>query len=383
MNWGSDDNPSTDSGARDNRDGAPSAKPASATDAANPLSLLARKLGALEQSLTVVASEIGVSGMPQFKHLDADKVYAEAMRVARQAAAQAQKELDDRTREVAASTAVLGVRLDSELQTLIGRIGDLDTRLDALSQQVEALRQQGQEQAQTAAALAALQQRVEALTGKAQPVADSSATAALRQRLDAVEAQLQARPAVLPDNGAEWPFAEDGSPRQAAPSGAHQVDTATLQRDIEAAIRQHLPQIAGELEARLLGQIEKRLDQGESAAAAGFATANDALFVDSPARYVNAADIKGLPEMIATEMAALLSRRAERNEQTALLAESNSEINPLVMTATERAIVRLTHRIEKLEGHLEGNSSSDSRRSSSVRPGTRPSRGFVGRLFEG
>ena len=102
------------------------------------MSLLAERLGELEQSLTVVASEIGVSGTPQFKHLDPAKVYAEAIAQARHAANQAQADLLARVQESSAASAAMGLRLTSELAALGARIDDLDIRVAALLQQLEA-----------------------------------------------------------------------------------------------------------------------------------------------------------------------------------------------------------------------------------------------------
>ena len=48
------------------------------------LEALSRRLGSLQQSLTVVAAEIGVNGSPTFRHLDPQHVYTEAARVARE-----------------------------------------------------------------------------------------------------------------------------------------------------------------------------------------------------------------------------------------------------------------------------------------------------------
>ncbi len=93
--------------------------------------------------------------------------------------------------------------------------------------------------------------------------------------------------------------------------------------------------------------------------------------------------LRGLHEAIATELAVFLSRRGDRSEATPLMTERTGDINPLVMTAAERAIVRLTHRIEKLENKVEGDPDTPSRRSSSPRLSSRSGRSLMGRLFEG
>lgn len=55
-------------------------EPANPASGRGSLDGLTQRLGALEESLTVVAGELGVSAIPSFKRLDPDQVYAEAVR---------------------------------------------------------------------------------------------------------------------------------------------------------------------------------------------------------------------------------------------------------------------------------------------------------------
>jgi hypothetical protein len=362
---------STDSAARiDDAGPAPSlgSNSYATGNAARPLSLLAERLGELEQSLTVVASELGVSGTPQFKHLDTQKVYAEAANHARQAVQQSQSELLSRMQEVGAASAALGVRVTSELAALVSRIDDLDIRLATLLQQLEATRRKIEHQSSLAPAIAALRDRLDkgaTLTpAPAQP--DHAQIEVLRQRLDALERRQHS--AAAP---AEWPFAEDGSPVQKTADAA-KVDIFAVQRDIEEALQNRLNHTMRELEARMLQRLEERLDAIPSAASA----VPDNTIFDQPAS-VPANDIDGLREMIAAELASLLPQHAASVGPVPLPGES-LDLNPLVIGATERAIVRLTHRIEKLEGRTNPN---DSQRPA-MRTSTRPSRKFMSRLFE-
>ncbi len=389
MAWGTDDNSTAPPPvATDSRAGQQSSAPAPTEkkEASRPLSLLAERLGALEQSLTVVASEIGVSGMPQFKHLDPDKVYAEAVRQARQAVGQAQSDMLDRADRARANAAAPGVRLDVELRNVTGRLNDLDTRLVELMQHIDAMQRknvdavnrQGDEQRRLSPTIAGLHQRLDALESQvlSRPLPDTAPNAALQQRLDALEAQLHSQTSASGDGAAEWPFAgEDatGKPAQA------KFDTAALQRDIEANLQRRVNETLSELEARLLQRLDERFDRLAQAAPP---IAGNAAFGDIMSPPVTAGDVQGLHEAIATELAVMLARKAEYNEPMPLLAERNVDINPLAMTAAERAIVRLTHRIEKLENKREGDG-GDSRRSTGLRPSSRSGRSLMGRLFEG
>jgi hypothetical protein len=334
--------------------------------------LLAERLGELEQSLTVVASEIGVSGTPQFKHLDTQKVYAEAANHARQAVQQAQSDLMGRMQQADAASVAMGLRLASELAALAGRIDDLDIRVAALLQQLEATRRQTEHQSKLAPAIATLRERLDRLGSMAPAAPDPAPIDALRQRLEALERQqLSAAKAAPP---AEWPFADDGSPVHKPAAGETRIDSFALQRDIEEALQNRLNQTMRELEARLLQKLEERLDAHSQAATA----APGAAIFDQPAS-LTAGDIEGLREMIAQELATLLPQNAPSSGPVPILSEQG-DINPLLMTAAERAIVRLTHRIEKLESRNEPGGGDRSR--ATLRSSSRSSRKFMARLFE-
>jgi len=429
MGWNKKTEASSGAPNADRRSGA---RPAATdkSEAAKPLSLLAQRLGALEESLTVVAAEIGVSGVPQFKHLEPEKVYQEAVRHARAAADQAQKELEQRHREAAAATAalggrldgelqtlnarlaaldgriaalapdkiyseagrqarealtqtqteldtrareaaaaagVLGVRLDSELQAMSDRIDDLDTKLGAMLQHLESLRRQSEEKHNDAAAIAALQQRLDGLEGRIGRQ-QNAPYEGLQRRIAALEQQ------VVVERPTEWPFADPSTASsQPTPQLAAQ-ELAAARRELEATLERRLEHVVAGLEERLAERLQERIDARPMPDPDASKTSP---FADAPLHHVTAADVQGLQESIATELAIQLARRAERNEQLPLLADRPADNNPLVINATERAIVRLTHRIEKLEGQLEQDKSQPRSRQS-----PRPARGLVGRLFE-
>jgi hypothetical protein len=85
------------------------------------------------------------------------------------------------------------------------------------------------------------------------------------------------------------------------------------------------------------------------------------------------------PTLIAAEVArqiqALVKEATEQPDPLPLMADSpidrSRDLNPLVMGATERAIVRLTHRLEKLEEWHRR-----------TRGEARSKGGLMGRLFE-
>lgn len=85
------------------------------------------------------------------------------------------------------------------------------------------------------------------------------------------------------------------------------------------------------------------------------------------------------PALIAAEVGqqiqALIKEAASQSDPLPLMADSpidrSRDLNPLVMGATERAIVRLTHRLEKLEEWHHRSSGE-----------VRSKGGLMGRLFE-
>jgi hypothetical protein len=370
MAWNKKNDPTASSRPADKREQAKVVPTTGKSEAIKPLSALAQRLGALEESLTVVASEIGISGLPQFKHLEPEKVYQEAVRQAREATRQTQQEIDDRSREAAAAVAIFNVRLDGELRALADRLDDIETRLETLLRQIEAVGRHNQQKRGEAEAIEALQQRLNALEMqlRAQPKRDTAISDQLQQRLAALETQVADR-----HTGAasEWPFAEaDEAAEGVTPTPTGGTDLAALKSQLEAELDRALDA----LELRLVAKLDERLRQAEQSSSLG--SSNNFLPEPAPA-YVAAADVKGLQELIAAELAVLLSRRAERKGQLPLLAEPDADLNPLVINATERAIVRLTHRIEKLEAAGGGKTAAGTSRGEA-----RPSRGLVSRLFE-
>ena len=96
------------------------------------------------------------------------------------------------------------------------------------------------------------------------------------------------------------------------------------------------------------------------------------------------ADRAAIEHEVARQFAALLAASGgvgsdARSDAAAMLQaipdEGRGEMAPLVMGATERAIVRLTHRIGKLEEWRHAQATGE-------RLPTRAGRGLMGRLFE-
>lgn len=249
---------------------------------------LSRRLGSLQQSLTVVAAEIGVNGSPTFRHLDPQHVYTEAARVAREQI----KGLDERVQAAIAALAQrqehaeyrhdhadeqTGQRLTRLEKALIG----IDARLEALWTQIEALARAG-DRAQTV---------------KADPAIDFNK--GLAERLAAQElAMTQLRDQLASLTAA---IERKNAPAIAAPPS---IDLGVLRDEILAKMRQWMTDRLG----------------------------SDALPI------AGGTDIQ----------------------------------NPLVIGAAERAIVRLTHRIERMEEW----------RAALIGESEKRGRGLKGRLFE-
>lgn len=307
---------------------------------------LARRLGDLEESLTVVAGELGVSGMPSFKRIDPDTVYREAMRRAQESIAPLreglqglQRQLDELARaqallkqelaaqggksasreQVAAlddklaahaarldATLLPFARSDAKLDELNGRIDNLALRLDTIWERLDAEARAKRDGKTEDAVQAALTQRLAAAEMRLEKIANALGT----RSGDAERAQLAALERRV------------GEIRQALPAGDRngRADVA-LEEGLSA------------LRLELLAQLDQRLAQ-------------------APARQAGAGN---QAEAIAAEVArqlAVLIREAP-TPVTPLLSEAPAdkvlEANPLVISATERAIVRLTHRLERLE----------------------------------
>ena len=254
-----------------------------------PLEGLAQRLGALEESLTVVASEMGMAASPRFKRLDPDQVYREAVRRAQESAEP----------------------LRIALRRLEARLDEIVLAQAQLRREILAVR----EDAAVTQALAALTERIEAV---AAPVDRHER---LLEDVEAGRASLMVRLAALEDRtappNASAPIVEDGSP-----TGPSENDLAALLAGVDA-------------------RIERRLQEAAT-------TPTDRAAIEAE-----------------------VARQIEAMQPDA--AGEHNAVNPLVMGAAERAIVRLTRRIEKLE---ERRSAGDSAR------GTRGGRGLMGRLFE-
>lgn len=304
---------------------------------------LAQRLGALEESLTVVAGELGVSAVPQFKRLDPDAVYREAIRRAQESVeplrtalrkletafgdlVQTQSEIE---RDLAAATAQFAgqekiAALDDRMAALSARLDATvlpfdrsDAQLVALHQQIERL----------SLRLDTLWERLDADARKAQEAASrEKPETMLAQRLTELERRLEKIAGASPAGSS-------------APSAA--AETALNEK------------FAG-LQASLFLQMEKRLAQQPAAARI---------------------DESAIAEEISRQLAALMREAAQSSSVAPLpsepQAERPAEINPLVISATERAIVRLTHRLERLEEWRRAKSGEGKTKS-----------GLMGRLFE-
>ncbi len=289
-------------------DGKSDADSASTEARGRPLEGLARRLGALEESLTVVASEMGVAAVPHFKRLDPDQVYREAVRRAESTAEPlriALRRLESRLDEIvlvqsqlrreiaaAAEAAAAAQAKAGDASAAIDAVPDAAPLFDELRQRIVAL-----------VARVDARERDPAPAAEPQPFQPDPAIASLTQRLAALESALAAR----------------ATDQETAASGN---DIAVLLAGVDARIEQ-----------RLSGQTSP-----------------------SP-------DTAAIESEVARQIDACLKNATG----------GNAAISPLVMGAAERAIVRLTRRIEKLEERAAARSGSD---------GSRAGRGLMGRLFE-
>ncbi len=373
--------------------GASFAPVGAAQDPSRPLSQLAERLGALEQSLTVVASEIGVAGMPRFRHVDAESIYAEAERRGRQAIEQAQHSLLERIDRTGKATVASAAGLARDIAVLGRRIDEALAGLAAVRQPIEALQHHAEQQGALSASMAALEQRLARIESERPSPSDMSEAQfqPLQDRLDRLDAHLhtltrrdaapiddelrrrlealEQRSRIAGENAdAEWPL--DGGAQSRAAQAAPTVEPLVLQRELDPIVEQRLSRLAAELEARLQARLDAQTTP-PVAPPAGDPFAPMAL---------PAGDIPGLREAIVEQLVTLLDRRNEAGEAVPLLVEQRGiEASPLVMNAAERAIVRLTRRIEKLENRA---GEAPAPRPASPRLGSRTGRSLMGRLFE-
>lgn len=302
---------------------------------------LAQRLGALEESLTVVAGELGVSGMPRFKHLDPDAVYGEAVRRALAAIEPVRAMLGEMQAKLA-ETAQEQAQIRRALADAAGRyagageLAGLDDRLAALAARLDATllpfdRSDGK--------LDALRENIERLS----------------MRLDTIWERLDA---------------EARAQRERQPTEFS--ETSLLQRlgALEARIEKIAHAISAPPPIAPGIEIETRL-----------AAFRDELTRAIDRRLGEADRGTGEQEEIAAEVSrqlAALVRDAATSQPAPtvpLLSETplekGSDANALVMSAAERAIVRLTHRLEKLEEWRQRQSGEG-----------RARRGVMSRIFE-
>ena len=273
---------------------------------------LAQRLGALEESLTVVAGELGVSSVPKFKRLDPDSVYKEAIRRAQEAVEPlrlALRNLDGRFDEIARAQAQVKreIAADRDKHPWAESIVAIDAQVAALSARLDA----------TVMPIDQNESKLGAL---------NAAIEKLSLRLDAVWERLDSQARAEQDR-----------------KPVEHSDAAAMQR---------------------LAALEHRVERLANAASAG---------------PQSSATPQIDPTLIAAEVARQIQTLAKETTGQAdplpLMADSpidrSRDLNPLVMGATERAIVRLTHRLEKLE-EWHRRASGEAR--SKV--------GLMGRLFE-
>lgn len=288
-------------------DGKSDADTARAEARSRPLDGLARRLGALEESLTVVASEMGVAAIPNFKRLDPDQVYREAVRRA----------------ESAAEPLRIAVRrLESRLDEIVLVQSQLRREIAAAIEAAAAARTQAGE----------ARSAIESLPDTGPPLDE------LRERLNALAARVDSRD--------HEPVATAPEPAPPDPAIANLGQRlAVLESAIAARASDQATPASGNDIAVLLASVDARIEQR----------------------------LPGRPS--PSEQSAAIEREVARQIDALLKTASGggAAVNPLVMGAAERAIVRLTRRIEKLEERAVARSDSD---------GSRASRGLMGRLFE-
>lgn len=301
-----------------------------------PLDGLAQRLGALEESLTVVAGELGVSAMPKFKRLDPDSVYKEAIRRAHEVVEPMRlvlRKIEARLEEMALAQAQL--RRDAGNAAKIESLAAIQQQITALAARLDATVMPIDQNESKIAALdetvARLSMRLDTIWERfdAQTRAEQQKTSdvlALAQRLGALEQRLEKLANAVIANA---------QPASAAQNAGIDERLALFQRQIVV-------------------ELERRLAASASAA---------------PAPQLDQAQIAA---EVARQIQALAKDGATPIDGVPLLAEQREGVNPLVIGAAERAIVRLTRRLEKLEEWRRRNSAERDRKSG----------GLMGRLFE-
>lgn len=286
---------------------------------------LAQRLGALEESLTVVAGELGVSSVPKFKRLDPDSVYREAIRRAQEAVEPlrlALRKLDARLEEMTLAQTqmkrdIAAVRDDSvrseNLAGIDGQVAALAARLDATVMPID----------QNESKLEAINETIARLT----------------LRMDTIWERLDAQARAEPDRKTIEP--DDSGMAQRLAALEHRLEhmanaMATRIQSAAAAQNANVEERLAAWQKRIAADIERRFAQLPASPAVAPPIDRDLIAAE-----------------VTQQIQTLIKEAAAQADPVPLMAEIPAErapdLNPLVVSATERAIVRLTHRLEKLE----------------------------------
>lgn len=300
---------------------------------------LAQRLGALQESLTVVAGEMGVSGLPRFKHLDPEAVYSEAIQRALGAIEPVRVELRELQEKLAES-----VREQARLRLEIGAAAERSAAIDRLAGFEDRL-------AALAARLDATLLPFDRSNGKLDALHEKIDSLALRldtlwQRLDAeARAQRERKPAELSETALLQRLGALESRLEKIANGIVATAPASPNIDVENRL------------AAFRAELMRMVDRG----------------ANQPAEESDRRE--QITEEVAHQLAALVRDAAIQSTPTVpLLGEmpqdKSADVNALVMGAAERAIVRLTHRLEKLEEWRSRQSGE-----------ARPRRGVMSQIF--
>ena len=309
--------------------------------APGPLDGLAQRLGALEESLTVVATEVGISAMPRFKRVDPESVYKEAVRRAQDVAEPMRLAL--RRLEARLDEAVSTLEHLQREQTANGPDPAHAARLDGMERHIAGLLSRLDEAAQPH----------EPTRRALEEGADRLATLSLRmdtvwQQLDEDKARRDAeREGELSPRAILHRLAglEQRAEKLANAIAAATAQPAAADRPTSAATIQD--EIARQLKAALAARAESE----RPAIAADAIESEVARQLAALPRQAASADRAAIEHEVARQFAALLAASGgvgsdARSDAAAMLQaipdEGSGEMAPLVMGATERAIVRLT-----------------------------------------
>lgn len=286
---------------------------------------LAQRLGALEESLTVVAGELGVSSVPKFKRLDPDSVYREAIRQAQQAVEPlrlALRNLDTRLEEMARTQAQMRreIAADRDNHASTDSVTAIDAQVAALAARLDATVMPID---QNESKLAALDTAIEKLS----------------LRLDTIWQRLDAQASAERDGKAATQ--SDAAALQRLASLEHRVERLANAVSAKAQLSTANPDFVTDeklkaWQEQVAADVERRLAQ-----------------LPAPSAVASQIDPTLIAAEVARQVQALTKEAAPQPDPLPLMADGpidrSRDLNPLVMGATERAIVRLTHRLEKLE----------------------------------